>query len=58
MFKEGRTPIKLEVYVCQHPEEIHCVMSGIIPGDGPFHHHQLILLEWCLVLASIFRGGQ
>ena len=28
-------------------------MSVIIPGDGPFHHRQLILLEWCLDIEHI-----
>ena len=48
IFKEGRPSVKPEAYGGQHPEYIHHVLNGRIPGDGPFNHHQLILSEWCL----------
>ena len=37
----------------QHQKYQHRVLSGIIPVYDPFHHHQLILLEWFMDLEQI-----
>ena len=40
--KEGRPPVNTEASGYKYPEDLHHVMSGRIPGDGTFYHHQLI----------------
>ena len=52
LYKE-RPLVNTESSGGQHRKDRHRVMSGIIPGDGPFHHHQLILSEWCMDLEHI-----
>ena len=51
--KEGQYPVKPEVSGGQHLEDHHHVLSGRTPGYGPFNHHQLIYLEWCLDMELI-----
>ena len=51
--REGQPPVKPEASGGQHPEYHHHVLSGRIPGDGTFHHHQLILLKCCLDMEHI-----
>ena len=53
ILKEGQPLVKLEASGGQHPEDIHHVLNEIIPGDDPFHHHQLIKSEWCIDLELI-----
>ena len=43
----GHPLVKPETYGGQHPKDHHHSLSGIIIVVGPFHYHQLILLEWC-----------
>ena len=50
VLKEGLPPVNPEVSGGQHTKDNHHVMIGRILEDGPFHHHQLTLLEWCLDL--------
>ena len=40
--KEVKSPAKPEETGGQHQEVIYNILNGIIPGDVPFHHHQLI----------------
>ena len=42
VLKKGRPLVNTEASGGQHPKYHHRVLSGIIPGDGPFHHHQFI----------------
>ena len=41
-FKEGRSSVNPEASGDQIPKDHHHVLSGIIPGYGPFHHYRLI----------------
>ena len=50
---DGRPPFKPEKSEGQHPEYHHRVLSGMIPGYGPFINNKFILLEWCLDLELI-----
>ena len=61
MLKEWIPPVKPGASGGQHPEDHYHVPSGRIPGDGPFHHHQLILSEWCLYLekySELYSSGK
>ena len=40
--KERQPPAKLEASGRKNSEDLHRIMSGIIPEDGTFHHHELI----------------
>ena len=53
ILKEGQPPVKPEPYGGKSSEDYHHILSGKIPGDGPFYHHRLIGLEWCLDLEQI-----
>ena len=42
MFKERRPPVNPEASGGKHTTYHNHVLSKIMPGDGPFYHHQLI----------------
>ena len=42
ILKEGRLPVNIDTYGGRHPEDLHRVLNGRIPGDDPFYHHRLI----------------
>ena len=44
LMKERRPPFKPEVYEGQHTEDGNHVLSGIIPGDGPFNKSSIDLV--------------
>ena len=44
LLKERQPPVKPEASEGQHPEDGNHVLSGIIPGDGPFNKSSIDLV--------------